>query len=491
MGGIEFVNSPTDVKLIGCSTITGNHDDFEKVQAAIYLAQLSPKRKLKNIFNSLSENQTERIIDYIVEEDFHQLEHTWLNFMIDGTRIATMHEVSDHKSYTQKSQRYSTAAPKSHVPYGVNDELFEEVFKPVVQAGFDLYYKMETPDNVEGVNKEDARDVLSLSAMTSIVSNRNTFDELQMIRSSTSRDKPLEIRLIGEWKYNILRKLAPNIFDEDMNILKKFPVKKNLTSLEYSNQEIEEILKDITHSVSESDIEIGYVDVPITPEEPGLISGLAAMTTRDERNFLGLLKAYENGEISLEKIKLVLGTVMSSGHTSVAEHDMYLIEDRSKKSLNHQKTRHRHIIDSYTPLDVAGQKFEYDMHPSIEKFGFKKEYEEHMEKIKEAFDILKEHGVKEAYYILPNGIKMDSYITTNATEITYILEKRLCKNAQEPIRNYFAIPLYNKMRRILPQIFDDAVPGCLKDGCREKWPCFDKKRGASRQVPYKSKDELL
>ena len=411
--------------------------------------------------------------------------------MINGTRIATMHEVSDHKSYTQKSQRYSTAAPESHIPHGVSGELFEEVFRPVVQAGFDLYYRMETPDSVEGVNKEDARDILSLSTMTSIVSTRNTFDELQMIRSSMAKDKPFEIRRIGEQKYKILRKLAPMIFDEDMDILKRFPIKKNLTSLDYSNKYVEKVLEEINGLVEESDIDIGYLDVPITPEEPGLMSGLAAMTTRDDRNFWGLLKAYENGEITLDRIKLVLGKVMDSGHTSVAEHDMYLIEDRSKKSLNHQKTRHRHIVDSYTPLDIAGQNFEYDMHPSIEKFGFKEEYDAHMQKIKEAFDTLKEHGIKEAYYILPNAIKMDSYITTNSTEIVYILEKRLCKNAQEPIRELFAKPLYRKMRIILPQVFDDAVPGCLKGRCREKWPCFDKKRGASRQMPYRSKDELL
>ncbi len=488
---VEFVNSPTDVRLVGGTTITGNHDDFEKIQAAVYLAQVFPKRKLKDIYNSLTYSQIVKTLDYIVDEDLHQLEHTWLNFMVDGTRISTMHEVSDHKSYTQKSQRYSTASPVSHVPDGVEEDLFEEIFKPIVQDGFGLYSKMETPDEEKGVNKEDARDVLSLSAMTSIVSTRNTFEELQMIKSSISKDKPLEIRRIGEEKYRILRSISPNIFDKEKLILENFPVKKNLTSLGYKDSRIEDVLEEIENSVKESDIDMGYLDVPITPEEPGLISGLAAMTTRDDRNFYGLLKAYKNGEIILEHVKKVLGLVIKSGHTSVSEHDMYLTEDRSKKSLNHQKTRHRHIADSYTPLDVAGQNFEYDMHHSIEEFGFKSEYENHMQKIKDGFDKLKESGVKEAYYILPNAVKIDSYITTNATEIKFILEKRLCKNAQESIRNLFAKPLYKKMKKILPEIFEDAVPGCLKGGCREVWPCFDKRRGAHRQVPYKSKEELL
>jgi thymidylate synthase ThyX len=464
---VRFVASPTKVELVGCSSVSGSFSDFERVQASIYLSSIEPSISFKAFYRRLSQTRVEQVTDYVVEEDLNFLKHTWLSFMTNCSRIATIDEESEHHSYTEKSQRYTLMKPESHVPDGTEGVLRDNILKPAVQHSFDLYYRLKE----QGIMLEDARDILSMSAMTSVVSTRSTYDELFHIASCTRGSKTKEICEIGRKQYRILRSIAPNIFDEEGDILRKFHPRKSFVSLDYKNSRIEEILLDLKEDSHKPFASVGKIDFLVSPKKTGFIPALAARTTRVLGDFVALKKDYEEGKINDAELERTLRNVMESGHTSVAEHDYYLLKSSITNSLAHQLVRHRHIWDTYTPLIEAGKNFRVLVPRSIKKSGLERNFLKAAKTLKEAFDKLMDAGIKEAFYVLPNATLIDTYVTTNAAELLHVIRRRTCKLAQEPIRLRFAMPLWKKLTANNSSVFSSSGPDCITNECHEKWPC--------------------
>lgn len=469
MPKVQFVKSPTKVKLVGLSSISGNGKDFERVQASLYLTLINPRVRFKTYYRRLSDSQVRNIIEYIIEEDIHQLKHTWVTFVVNCSRLATMDDEMLHFSYTEKSQRYTLTTPRSHIPTGVEGALFENIFKPMVESSFNLYFKFKA----NGIKLENAREVLTLSTMTSFVSTKSTYDQLLYLASSIRGKKPKEIQDIGNKEYQILQRIAPNIFDENKDVLKKFNPRKTLVSLHYKNAKIQDILTEFEpREVIGDDASSTIPNLVVTPQHPGLIPALAARTTRvADKDFMDLLKEYRQGLLTEKQLRKTLKRVIESGHTSVAEHDYYIIHSTITNSMAHQLVRHRHIWDSYTYLNESGRFFNYIIPRQIIEKKLEKEFSNHMARLKDGFDRLRSNGIEEAYYILPNATLIDIFLTTNAVELLHIIRRRVCKLAQEPIRLRFAIPLWAKLRRNNLAIFANSGPDCLISECKEKWPC--------------------
>lgn len=188
----------------------------------------------------------------------------------------------------------------------------------------------------------------------------------------------------------------------------------------------------------------------------------------------------ENEYPEYEKMKRIINHVISSGHTSVAEHVSFtfLIEDVSR-ALTHQLVRHR--IASYSQKSqryTNGEMFSYVIPPSISKNkDALKLFVEHMENTRILYGRLtKEYGIphEDSRFILPNACTSNIVVTMNIRAYGEFFAKRRCKRAQWEIGD-----LASKMAGILigcaPTFFKDnklAYAACIQNGfCKEKKSC--------------------
>lgn len=160
------------------------------------------------------------------------------------------------------------------------------------------------------------------------------------------------------------------------------------------------------------------------------------------------LEVYAESKTIEQKIKLI-EQVLSSGHTSIAEHIQltFAIEGISR-SCSHQLVRHRLAVYSqqsqrYTVLDSENPDY-YIIPESIAKtFSTNDDlaigYTELMKTIQDFYNKCVEAGIKaeDARYVLPNAAKTNITFSCNLRELMHICNLRLCKRAQWEIREVF------------------------------------------------------
>ncbi len=175
--------------------------------------------------------------------------------------------------------------------------------------------------------------------------------------------------------------------------------------------------------------------------------------------------------------------LMDLGHMSPLEHAVftYAIEGVSR-SLLAQITRHR--IASFSVQSqryvsehsvIGGEGFDYIIPPRIENLGreYVEIYQQQMQKIQEWYDFWLEKlnetgeaGQEDARFVLPNAAETKLIVTMNARELLHFFRLRCCNRAQWEIHQ-LADRMLIEAKKIAPNVFQNAGPGCLSGICPE------------------------
>lgn len=173
-----------------------------------------------------------------------------------------------------------------------------------------------------------------------------------------------------------------------------------------------------------------------------------------------------------ERVKSVLSTIMSAGHTSTLEHASYTFAvDGVSRALTHQLVRHR--IASFNQQSQRYVKFA-DGVPVVkpgtvtDNDEASRIFDETVDAIEAAYARLLELGVpaEDARYLLPNAAESKIVITMNVRELLHFFSLRCCNRAQWEIRE-MAHRMLELARPTAPYIFLDAGAGCVRGACPE------------------------
>ena len=177
-------------------------------------------------------------------------------------------------------------------------------------------------------------------------------------------------------------------------------------------------------------------------------------------------------ELSEERIRGVLKTIMASGHFSTLEHAGYTFAiDGVSRALTHQLVRHRLAsfnqqsqryvsytdgLETVKPESIAGNDEANRL------------FDEVIERTVEAYQALLEAGIpaEDARYLLPNAAETKIVVTMNIRELLHFFNLRCCNRAQWEIRA-LAWKMLELARPTAPFIFADAGPGCVRGACPE------------------------
>lgn len=173
-----------------------------------------------------------------------------------------------------------------------------------------------------------------------------------------------------------------------------------------------------------------------------------------------------------------LRIALASGHESVVEHANFTFEiDGVSRVLLAQLTRHR--IASFS---VVSQRYcrvtdaEVICPDKVKAHGWEDNFKRSVNEAVSLYQLMVDNNVpyEDARYILPQGITCSLVMTMNVRELRHFFALRMCNHAQWEIRQ-MADEMFNHCKRVAPELFKDAGPGCVRGRCPEKRPC-DKPR---------------
>lgn len=171
-------------------------------------------------------------------------------------------------------------------------------------------------------------------------------------------------------------------------------------------------------------------------------------------------------KITESSAKEFIKKLLKRGHESVIEHEKISVKIICDRGVSHELVRHR--IASYSQestrycnyfKDKFGNELTlikpYFWNDDIQKYNI---WVETMQTIEQNYNKLIEIGAKpeEARSILPNSLKTEIIVTMNLRQWRHFFKLRAAPNAHPQMREV-SIPLLNKMKTILPVIFDDIV----------------------------------
>lgn len=171
-------------------------------------------------------------------------------------------------------------------------------------------------------------------------------------------------------------------------------------------------------------------------------------------------------KITESSAKEFIKKLLKRGHESVIEHEKISVKIICDRGVSHELVRHR--IASYSQestrycnyfKDKFGNELTlikpYFWNDDIPKYNI---WLETMQTIEQNYNKLIEMGAKpeEARSILPNSLKTEIIVTMNLRQWRHFFKLRAAPNAHPQMREV-SIPLLNKMKTILPVIFDDIV----------------------------------
>lgn len=190
---------------------------------------------------------------------------------------------------------------------------------------------------------------------------------------------------------------------------------------------------------------------------PAALCGAAAAICTDSQNWESALRH-----------------AVESGHTSVLEHSVFTFQIKGiSRACLAQLTRHR-----LASFDVQSQRYvkldnpELVMPQTVMNSPLCGEVETAMRYMMELYGRLLDSGVpaEDARYITPQAVPTKLVMTMNARELLHFFSLRTCNRAQWEIRQ-MADEMLKICRRVSPEIFGKAGPGCVTGKCPEKRPC--------------------
>ncbi|MFQ5957175.1 MAG: FAD-dependent thymidylate synthase [Candidatus Brocadiales bacterium] len=173
--------------------------------------------------------------------------------------------------------------------------------------------------------------------------------------------------------------------------------------------------------------------------------------------------------------------LISMGHMSPIEHISFSFGvEGISRACTHQLVRHR--VASYSQQSQryvgkhskkAGETFEFIVPPSVTEVGKKEWFEAKMAEIQRWYDELVEalgdkgeSTYEDARFLLPNAAETKIVITMNARELLHFFRVRCCNRAQWEIRG-MAIEMLRIVKGIVPSIFSNSGPACVRGACSE------------------------
>ena len=169
-----------------------------------------------------------------------------------------------------------------------------------------------------------------------------------------------------------------------------------------------------------------------------------------------------------------LRAALASGHESVLEHVSFTfrIEGLSRAALA-QLTRHR-----LASFDVESQRYvkledvRMVMPDSIARSAFLNETGECLSSSVDLYKRMVAEGIpaEDARYVTPQAVVTNLLLTMNARELRHFFKLRCCNRAQWEIRGV-ADAMLAVCKKVVPELFYGAGPGCVSGNCMEACPC--------------------
>ena len=169
-----------------------------------------------------------------------------------------------------------------------------------------------------------------------------------------------------------------------------------------------------------------------------------------------------------------LRAALASGHEGVLEHVSFTfkVEGLSRAALA-QLTRHR-----LASFDVESQRYvrmedvKMVMPDSIARSEFLFEAEELLNRSMDLYKCMVASGItkEDARYVTTQAVETSLVLTMNARELRHFFALRCCNRAQWEIRGV-ADAMLAICKRVAPELFYGAGPGCVSGNCPEAAPC--------------------
>lgn len=170
------------------------------------------------------------------------------------------------------------------------------------------------------------------------------------------------------------------------------------------------------------------------------------------------------GNITVDSAAPFIRRILKSGHESVIEHEKLSVRIICDRGVTHEIVRHR--IASYSQestryCNYSQNKFGNEL--TFIKPCFWPEnskaysiWEKQMQEIETCYLSLVGAGAtpEQARSILPNSLKTEIIVTMNLREWRHFFRLRASKRAH-PQMQEIAIPLLQRMRELLPPVFED------------------------------------
>ena len=156
--------------------------------------------------------------------------------------------------------------------------------------------------------------------------------------------------------------------------------------------------------------------------------------------------------------------ILQSGHESVIEHEKITVKIICDRGVTHEIVRHR--IASYSQestryCNYSKSKFGSELtfvkpvfwSEDSQEYGI---WKQQMQLIEDSYIKLIQLGAtpEQARSILPNSLKTEIVVTMNLREWRHFFKLRTSKRAHPQMRE-ISIPLFRKLREMLPSVFDD------------------------------------
>ena len=161
----------------------------------------------------------ERVVDAVKKRHFGVLEHVTFTFLIEGISRIESHQHVRHRmaSYLQMSQRTVDASkldmimpPEVNMMYLTED--LEEDIKKLEALSRDVYARLQK----QNIEREDARYYLLHGMETRIWMTVNGSALMHFLRLRLGKHAQWEIKEIAKQMYELVKKVCPNTFSEDL-----------------------------------------------------------------------------------------------------------------------------------------------------------------------------------------------------------------------------------------------------------------------------------
>lgn len=153
-----------------------------------------------------------------------------------------------------------------------------------------------------------------------------------------------------------------------------------------------------------------------------------------------------------------VGNIIKRGHESVLEHVTFSVRFVTDRAVTHELVRHR--LASFSQESQRYVDYDGDMEFIRQvdmNFVSEAAWQDCMEVSEVAYKALRKNvklSPQLARSVLPNSTKTEIIVTANLREWRHILKLRTSKAAHPQMRALM-IPLLNKLKKLIPVVFDD------------------------------------